>query len=99
MIKNLIIIMVLLSSQIVAYEGDGVNLSCDTSQLYDPTETKITFYGDSRMDFVNNGGVYGNKSMDYILNIQPDNSLVFLDIYNSYITVIFQQFQSTSHFN
>ena len=44
MIKNLIIIMVLLSSQIVAYEGDGVNLSCDTSQLYDPTETKITFY-------------------------------------------------------
>lgn len=53
------------------YEGDGrqpIMLECNTKDFYDSTQTKITFYGDSRMDFVNKGGVYGNSTMPSILN-------------------------------
>ncbi|HNH09910.1 MAG TPA: SGNH/GDSL hydrolase family protein, partial [Leptospiraceae bacterium] len=42
-------------------------LECNTKDFYDPAQTKITFYGDSRMDFVNSPG-YGNSTMPSILN-------------------------------
>ncbi|MDX1959438.1 MAG: hypothetical protein SFU98_12745 [Leptospiraceae bacterium] len=36
--------------------------------FFTPSVTKITFYGDSRMDLVNKGGVFGSNSMAKILN-------------------------------
>ncbi|HNF28364.1 MAG TPA: hypothetical protein PKV80_28125, partial [Leptospiraceae bacterium] len=48
-----------------SYEGDGagsIMTECKTvgeKVVYSSTQTKITFYGDSRMDFVNSPG-YGN---------------------------------------
>lgn len=67
---------------IFPFEGDGdfdIMGKCITDDpvklRYNSIQTKITFYGDSRMDFVNNGGVYGNNRMDTILNVPYGNIL------------------------
>ncbi|HMV81296.1 MAG TPA: hypothetical protein PK453_28330 [Leptospiraceae bacterium] len=62
-----------------SYEGDGagsIMTECKTvgeKVVYSSTQTKITFYGDSRMDFVNSPG-YGNSTMPSILNEPYGNS-------------------------
>jgi hypothetical protein len=77
---KILIFFLILSFPIFAYESDGNHLDCNTIKeptdtLFDPVETKITFYGDSRTDLVNNGGIYGSSRMERILNIQPDGNL------------------------
>ncbi|MCP5502916.1 MAG: hypothetical protein H7A25_23650 [Leptospiraceae bacterium] len=66
--------------RLYAYEGgadsDLMN-HCDTikirdtknTSLYNSEKTKITFYGDSRMDLVDGGGIWASSTMDQILNV------------------------------
>ncbi|HMV81294.1 MAG TPA: hypothetical protein PKA14_25435 [Leptospiraceae bacterium] len=78
--KNLYLLAMLSVTNLYSYEGDGaesIMIECDTVDkkvVYSTTQTKITFYGDSRMDFVNNRGVYGNNTMDTILNEPYENN-------------------------
>ncbi len=73
---KILIFFLILYIPIFAYESKGSHLNCDTRQLYDQLETKITFYGDSRMDLVDGGflNLYGFNTMHGILNIQPDRN-------------------------
>jgi hypothetical protein len=80
--KFLMILIFFFSLDMFAYEGDDkavIMNDCITYKkkpnsedlevnFYDPAKTKITFYGDSRMDLVNGGGGYGNNTMAGILN-------------------------------
>ena len=78
--KSIILIVMLYTSILSGYEGDGLSVimtDCKTVGdliFYDPSQTKITFFGDSRMDFVNNGGVYGDNKMNTILNVPYGNN-------------------------
>jgi hypothetical protein len=74
------LLLLAFSNKTESYEGDGrgvIMYDCNTSDdeniVFDLAKTKITFYGDSRMDFVNTPG-YGNSSMDRILN-EPYNGV------------------------
>lgn len=78
-IKIIILIILFLSFALNGYEGNGGQGDCDTTDIYDITLTKITFYGDSRMDLVDGGGIYGNNTMHDILNVPYNDTSEYSD--------------------
>jgi hypothetical protein len=74
---SILAVSLFLTCQIQAYESNGNHLSCNTLAIFDQDKTKITFYGDSRMDLVDGGflNLYGFNTMHGILNIQADGNL------------------------
>jgi hypothetical protein len=78
------IILLFFSLNLNSYEGDDdksrfqILTKCNTVDPinFNEAKTKITFYGDSRMDFVNAGSWYGNNTMAKILN-EPYNGVPY----------------------